>query len=195
MPVSRKDPPLVDETVLTAARSVMATSGWHAVTMERIAEAAGVSRVTLHRRGITKQLILGQLAAQGLERYRAVMWPALTSEGSGAHRLELAIRALCEAAESDMHLIVALREASDDVFHDESSDGLTRTEFTVPFERILRDGATDGSLTTTDFVETATVIFNLVGWTYIHLRLGHGWSPDRALANVEAIALRGLLAR
>lgn len=45
----------------------------------------------------------------------------------------------------------------------------------------------------TEFVETATVLFNLVGWTYIHLRTGHGWRPERAQTATVAIALHGVL--
>jgi hypothetical protein len=53
--------------------------------------------------------------------------------------------------------------------------------FTEPLEKLLREGAADGRLRDVDPVQTATVLFNLVGWTYIHLRTGHGWRPERAL--------------
>ena len=67
---------------------------------------------------------------------------------------------------------------------------------TEPVERLLRDGAADGSLQAVDDpAETATVLFNLVGWTYRHLRRGHGWEPERARRGVLTIALDGLAAR
>ena len=44
-----------------------------------------------------------------------------------------------------------------------------------------------------DPVETATLLFNLVGWTYIHTRTGHGWRPDRARERTIAVALRGVV--
>ena len=43
-------------------------------------------------------------------------------------------------------------------------------------------------------VETATVLFNLVGWTDIHLRTGHGGKPERALRATLDPVLHGLLA-
>ena len=61
--------------------------------------------------------------------------------------------------------------------------------WTDPLERLLRDGAADGSLRERPARQTATVLFNLVGWTYIHLRSGHGWSPERALDATLDIAL------
>ena len=70
--------------------------------------------------------------------------------------------------------------------------GLTRASFTEPVERILRDGAADGSLRAVeDPAETATVLFNLIGWTYRHLRRGHGWTPERAGAASSSHRARG----
>jgi len=45
--------------------------------------------------------------------------------------------------------------------------------FTDPLKRLLRDGTAEGSLRRVDPVETATVLFNMAGWTYVHLRTGH----------------------
>jgi hypothetical protein len=45
-----------------------------------------------------------------------------------------------------------------------------------------------------DAVETTTVLFNLVGWTYIHLRTGHGWRPEHALRATLDPVLHGLVA-
>jgi hypothetical protein len=38
-------------------------------------------------------------------------------------------------------------------------------------------------------------VLNLVGWTYRHLRRGHGWSAERARDGVLRIALDGVAAR
>ena len=52
----------VDPVVLGAAAAVIAEHGWHELTLERVAAAAGMSRVTLYRRGITKDAIVAALA-------------------------------------------------------------------------------------------------------------------------------------
>jgi len=183
-----------DERVLDAALRVMNAGSWAEATLERIAREAGVSRVTLHRRGLGKEEILGRLAAQGVVRYREAMWPILTGPGTGAERLLGALEALCGLAEENLHLLLALdAAASATVFHEPTDeDALTRNEFTEPLERVLRDGATDGTLRSVDAAETATVLFNLVGWTYIHLRSGHRWSAERASAATLSVVLPGL---
>lgn len=186
---------VADTQLLDAARRAFERHGYAGATIERIAAEAGLSRVTLHRRGVTKAGLLEQLSADATVRYRALMWPALTSAGTGAARLAHALEALCDSAEENMALLLALRAQSDAIFHrEEEEEALTRTVFTEPLERLLRDGADDGSLRDVDPVQTATVLFNMVGWTYIHLRTGHGWNPERARRATLDPVLNGLVA-
>ena len=180
--------------VLAAARRTFERHGYAGATLERIAREAGVSRVTLHRRGVSKDGLLAELAADATDDYRRAMWPALTAAGTAAARLRLALEALCAMAEEQMALLVALRSQSDRVFHREGEEVLTRDVYTEPLERLLRDGAADGSLRAVEPVETATVLFNLVGWTYVHLRTGHGWRPERARGAVLDPVFHGLCA-
>jgi AcrR family transcriptional regulator len=186
----------LDRQILEAGRRALARFGWARATLERIADEAGLSRVTLHRRGVTKDAILTALVDEGVTAYRAALWPALTGSGSGRTRLEEALNALCSVAESQLPLLLALRAQSDAVFHDDRDEALTRTAFTDPVERLLRDGAADGSLAPVEDVEeAATVLFNMVGWTYFHLRTAHRWRPDRARRAVVEMSLAGVLAR
>ncbi|MBA2764816.1 MAG: TetR/AcrR family transcriptional regulator [Thermoleophilaceae bacterium] len=184
--------PRLDDELLDAGRRAFARFGYHGATAERIAEEAGVSRVTLHRRGVSKELILGELSERAVEAYRAALWPALTASGNGRDRLERALEAVCGVAEEHLDMLLALRAQSDLVFHEDADEEVaTRSVFTEPLERLLLDGISDGSLRPVDAQETATMLFNLVGWTYVHLRTGHRWSAERARA-VVPLAIGGL---
>ena len=182
-----------DAALLEAARRAFARHGYAGATLARIAEEAGVSRVTLHRHGVSKEALLGELVARATDDYRRAMWPALTAPGTGAARLEQALTALCAAAEDHMAILIALRSQSDAVFHTSDEEALTRSVFTEPLERLLRDGVGDGSIRELEPVQTATLLFNLVGWTYIHLRSGHRWTPQRARTATLDVALQGVL--
>lgn len=184
---------VADPDLLAAARRVFSEHGYSGATVERIAVEAGVSRVTLHRHGVTRDGLLAELTARATEEYRAALWPALTARGTGAERLERALVALCDQAEEHMALLVAVRSQSDRIFHRDEDEALTRSVFTEPLERLLLDGQADESLRVTDPSEQATVLFNLVGWTYIHLRTGHGWSADRSRRAVLDVVLPGLV--
>jgi hypothetical protein len=49
-----------------------------------------------------------------------------------------------------------------------------------PLERIVRDGIADGTLRESDPEETAVLLTNWVGWTYVHLRTASRWSEKQA---------------
>lgn len=183
-----------DDRLLDATRRAFAAHGYAGATLERIAAEAGLSRVTLHRRGISKEGLMARLVAEATDDYQRTLWPALTGPGSGAERLAASLGLLCEVAERHLALIVAARSQADRVFHEDTPEPLTRSVFADPLERLLRDGIADGSVRAVDPAETATVLFNLVGWTYVHLRTGHGWPPARAREATLGPALHGVVA-
>jgi AcrR family transcriptional regulator len=160
-------PAQVPPHIVEAARQMLATDGLEAATLERISAAAGVSRMTLHRHGVSERDILRALAAQFEADHRREMWTALVAPGTA-------------------------RAA---IFHEPGPAALTRAVFVEPLERLLRDGAADGSLAAVDARETATVLFNTVAHTYRHLRSGHGWSAERARGGVVALVMAGVVAR
>jgi AcrR family transcriptional regulator len=188
------DPQEVPSHIVDAARHVLAQDGLAAATLERISAAAGVSRMTLHRRGLSKDDILRAIAERLEAEYREAFWPALVSKGTGRARLELALANLCEVTERNLRLHEALSSrARDEIYHEPGPEALTRGEFVDPLERLLLDGAADGSLAEVDTAETATVLFNTVGHTYAHLRVGHHWAPERARDGVIRLVLNGVV--
>jgi AcrR family transcriptional regulator len=166
---------------------------WREVTTEELAQAAGVSRMTLHRRGIGKAVVLAQLGRLLETEYHEALLPALVSTAPGVQRLRLALEALCGVSERYLGVLEALGGATAVVFHDEG-DGpvLTRVTFTDGLRRILEDGVADGSLRAEDPLEMATLLFNATGWTYRHMRTGHRWEPEHARARLVALLLGGV---
>jgi AcrR family transcriptional regulator len=186
----------VGERLLTGARTALERHGLSGATMERIAAEAGTTRMTLHRHGIKKQTILDALAARLQAEYREAMWPALVGDGSARERLVGALEGQCRVAEDNLVLLDALEDPERAaIFHERGGRGLTERVYVEPLERLLHDGIADGSLAADDVDETATVLFNIVGRTYRHLRSGHGWTPERARAAVIRLAVEGVAGR
>jgi AcrR family transcriptional regulator len=184
----------LDDRHLTAARTVLRERGLAGTTLERIAAEAGMSRMTLHRHGIGRPEILAALVERMLEDERSELWPPLAEEGDAASRLHKVLERRCALAERHLEVLEAMDAAARDAaFH--GDNGLTRPEFVEPLRRLLADGAADGSLASRDPVEDATLLYNLVGHTYRHLRTGHGWSARRAREAVLRIAFDGIVAR
>jgi AcrR family transcriptional regulator len=185
--------PQVAPKIVDAARFVLAEDGPAGATLERIAAAAGVSRMTLHRQGVTKADIIRALGERFEAEHKEAMWQALVSKGSAAQRLRLALELECRLVERHRATLDALGDlARAEIFHDPGPEALTRPAFVEPFERLLLDGEIDGTLHADDPRETATVLYNAVGHTYRHLRTGHGWSAKRAREGVLTLVLEGL---
>lgn len=192
-----RDSPLLDDTVLRAAAVVIAEHGWHDFTLERVAEAAGMSRVTLYRRGVTKDVLVDALTVGAAQAWQAALWPALTGPGKAADRLRAALQACCDVVEQHLPLLAGLSTAPDPIFHlDDPTPGQhgTRDVYLRPFERLLYDGQADGSLTSPlEPTETAALLFNVVPRVYLHLRVAHGWAPERAAGGLFALLLPAVL--
>ncbi len=195
MSVQTPAPSAVDPQLLDAAHRAIERQGWQAATLERIAEEAGVSRMTLHRRGVSRDAVLRALASRLEAEHREVMLTALAAPGNARERLGAALEAECRLAEKNLALGAALDAAGRDaIYHEEGRPALTRDAFVAPYRRLLTDGAADGTLAQTDAEETATVLINLVAHTYRHLRHEHGWDAERARRSVCSIALDGVAA-
>lgn len=181
----------IDQTLLDATAAAITKWGLNAVTLDRVAAEAGMSRATIYRRGVSREDLVAALTISAADTYNRAILPAISSPGSAHERLELALQALCEAADDHLHLLAGMFLAHGEVFHRQGPDALVVDVFAQPFERLLRDGAEDGSLRDLPPEITATALFNLVGWAYIHLRAAHEWKPSLAASTVIDLVLHG----
>jgi AcrR family transcriptional regulator len=162
--------------------------------MAEIAREAGITRATLYRRGETRAIIVQALRQELAREERDALLPILSDEGDARIRLTLALQAVCATTEARADVLAGLDEAARDaIYHEAGDEAMTRPEFVAPIVRLLRDGALDGSLRVFETPEeTATVIYNQVSWTYLHLRLEHRWSAEHASQAVIDLAIHGV---
>jgi AcrR family transcriptional regulator len=184
---------LLDAHRLARLRDRLGHRDWRDVTVAEIAEAVGVSRMTLHRHGVGKGEILAALGELLEAEYREAALPILAAGGTARDRLRGALSSVCDIDEAYLGVFQALSTPLHDVFH-EAGDGpvLTRAPFTDTLRRLLEAGAEDGSVRVADPTETATLIFNATGHTYRHLRTGHRWPAAKARVAVVELVVEGL---
>lgn len=179
----------VSDKLADAAMETLAEGGWDALSLQSVAERAGVSRVTAWRQATSKDHLVNALLGRLAVDYRDTMWPILTAPGTGAERLEAALHGLCDVA--DRHLPLLL--ASDAAFHRANQEAQPTVAFTEPLVRLIRDGVTDGSLAPPEDCETmGQVVFNTTCWPYVHLRGRHDWSAARARKLLILLVMGGL---
>lgn len=187
---------IADPDMIAAAERVFDTHGLAGSTLELIAAEAGLNRVTLYRKGLNVEILAAAAISKAADEYAAAVLPALSHGGTGRERLELLLDALCEVAEQHLGLLASLYDLPTALFHLPSGDDtailLTRLDFTEPIARVLVDGVNDLSLSVPNPAATAELIFNLVGWTYVHLRRTHGSASDQIRSQLKSLLMDGL---
>jgi AcrR family transcriptional regulator len=167
----------VDDELYRATAAVMAEVGWDELTLDRVAERAGRSRVTLWRNGVTRESLLQDLLRRLAEDYRDAMVPVLITEGTARYRLERTMHALCEVIDRHAQLL----QVSDDIFHRAYAAGSVPLGFLEPFLQVIRAARAEGVLRSTmKDVDLADVLFNAVAWPYLHFRVRHRWPATKA---------------
>lgn len=179
----------VEERVVEGARRAIEEVGWQAATLEQIASASGLSRMTLHRHGLGRDEIFALLGAAYEADFRETVEAACGSADRPPVRLRRGLEAVCAATERHLAFLGGLDEESDTkLFHDH---GVSRPGYVVAFEDVLRTGIDDGSFRDVDVPRTAIVLVNAADRTYRHLRVAHGWNTVEAAAPIEFL-VRGL---
>jgi AcrR family transcriptional regulator len=175
-----------DEAVIDAVTRILGRDGIPGLSMTAIAEEAGLSRVTLHRRGASINDYVVAALGRASDDLRASLWEILTDSAPAETRLVDALGILCDVCERHTGVMMALYGKPARPLPDRPGR-TTSLEFIDPYERILRDGVLDGSLSTSDPRGDATLIANSVAWTYLHMRVAHGW--ERATARERTVAI------
>src|SRR4051794_20831859 len=191
-PLSAQSPTQLDARLIDAAIAVLAESGWDGLTQERVAERAGMSRVTTWRQGVTRERLIGALLDVLGDDFRESLWLVLTSPGSGAQRLVLGLERLCDVIDRQAPLLNATNKAFHWGFREEY--GAAGISFVEPYVRFMTEGAADGSLRPVEanVEEAAELVFNTLCWTYLHLRAEHVIEPQRARSLVINLIMFGL---
>ena len=186
-----------DADILDAAVQVIEEFGYRGLTLERLAVAAGTSRMTLHRRDTTLPGVVAGLSLRAVAELRDALFPILTATQPASERLMAALDAMCDVADRHLPLLAGLFSDDAGVFHaapDETGALPTDEAFVAPFAKLLADGELDGTLhAQPDRTEAATVLFNTAGWGYVQLRHAQGWPPERARRGVLRLVMTGLL--
>jgi AcrR family transcriptional regulator len=187
----------VNPELLKVAVDLLHEHGWEALTLDRIAEQAGVARVTVWRHGITRGSVETMLRHRLAADYRDTLSGPATAAGTGQERLAAALVALCEVAERNLPLLAHTETA----FHGPDLDAVgILLDFYGPWMRILEAGEADGTLsagarlgTRKTFIGAVT---NMVVLTYVHLRAYHaddGWLPASTAAYIIKLVTDGYL--
>ena len=168
-----------EHRVIDGARRAIATGGWQAATLTRIAEEAGRVADDAAPPGPRPRRDLRAARARLRGRLPRRALADGHGQGTGAERLEAMLVAVCEVTEDHLDFLAALDEEADRRFFHESDDEVhSREGYITPIERLLADGIADGSIRAGRDRGDGDGARQRVDRTYRHLRRAHDWDPD-----------------
>lgn len=177
--------------MLDATARILERDGLRGLNLSSVAEEAGISRVTLHRRGVTVTQLVITVLRRASDELRELLWPVVTGPGSAAERLETAFTTLCDVVDRHAGPMAATFLVPPQPLP-EAPERTTSLQFVEPFQRLLADGVVDGSLRSDDPQRDGLLLANAVCWTYLHMRAAHEWGRDDAVAGLVAMAMAGV---
>ncbi len=138
--------------ILSAAETLFLTHNYAKVTMDDIAQAAGVTKGALYHHFTTKETLYVAMMKAVLREKQALFQAAVESQGSCRDRLRRFTAAFLELPRGRRDLIKLVRRDIN-IFKGRTRDQLVRayqTALPEQLEVIIRDGLRDGELAQAD---------------------------------------------
>jgi AcrR family transcriptional regulator len=179
------------EAIIAAAASVFRTKGYHAATMQDIADAVGILKGSLYHHFASKDELLHLIVNEPRARlYRAVA-DIVADDLPAGEKLRRAILAHLEAFDAHYpHLFVYLREREETM---RRFRGLSPKEYERYWQQILREGVKSGEFRAD--LDVPVISYGLLGmlnWLYKWYDPRGRLSVREIAAQLSAMALGGL---
>ncbi|MBJ8346964.1 TetR/AcrR family transcriptional regulator [Antrihabitans sp. YC2-6] len=175
------------QSVIDAAREIVATEGMGALTLEAVAERADVAVATIYNRVGNRSSLLLAVAEQAMEESRAYMDAAYAAEGTAEERLLLVATTWVRFARERPHEFRILVEPADQPDAVARLAELTRTQNAKLADAIRAGMATGAVRPDLEPDQVATAL-----WASLNGVLALAWRPGEL--RVEAAALDQLMA-
>lgn len=175
------------QSVIDAAREIVATEGTDALTLEAVADRADVAIATIYNRVGNRASLLLAVAEQAMEESRAYMDAAYAAEGTAEERLLLVATTWTRFARECPHEFRILVEPADQPDAVARLAELTRSQ-NAKLAEVIRAGMATGAVRPD--LEPAQLATAL--WASLNGLLALAWRPGEL--QVEAEALDQLIA-
>ncbi|HEY3314354.1 MAG TPA: TetR/AcrR family transcriptional regulator [Bacillota bacterium] len=156
------------EEILSAAIRLFQEKGYHAASMQDLADAVGLQKGSLYHYITSKEDLLGQIVTRSLARYIEELQGIVESDRPARDRLREAVQAHIRIiAENLGMLTIFLRDSQAALAAEQKTaeeEGGKR--YRLLFEQIIRDGVDSGDFRPLDTKMAALTIIGACNWTY-----------------------------
>jgi len=182
------------DEIITAAAKVFRTKGYHAASVQDIADEVGILKGSLYHHFESKEQLLYLVAKEPIARLYAQLGEIVAMDLPAAEKLRRAILAHLEAFhEHHPHLFVYLRETEDLKQRFRAGTQLSPKQYERLWQQILREGMKTGEFRADLDVQVISYgLLGMLNWLYKWYD-PHGRLNAREVAGqFSALALAGL---
>jgi AcrR family transcriptional regulator len=184
------------DEILEASARIISQKGYHATSMQDIAEAVNLQKASLYHHFSSKQEILGALLDRGLdlltERLEKVISQPLTPEEKLRQAMATYLQTLAEYQNLSVVLLLEHRSLEPG---QQSSHVPRRDRFESLWRDLIRDGKNSGAFTCEDPSLAGRAILGVLNWTITWYRTDGPCSASEIADQFAKLFLSGLIAR
>jgi len=182
------------DVILDAAARLFSTRGYHATSVQDIADAVGILKGSLYHHFESKEAILYRIVKEPITRLHRTVAEIAAMPGPAAAKLERAAAAHVQAFHDHYpHLFVYLRETEDVRRRFRASAGLGPRDYERLWGDIVQGGMKSGEFRAD--LDPTVVVYGLLGmlnWLYKWYDPKGRLGPTEIAAQFSALALSGL---
>lgn len=183
------------DAVLRTAAKLFNEKGFHATSLDEVAEALHVTKPTLYYYAKNKDEILFGCVHAGLDLVRAGIAEAASSGGTALDKLQACMRAYADVVTQDFGMCVI--RVGEDPLPEEGRRELRqlKAQIDLEFRRLIELGIAEGSLAPCNAKLAAFTLAGAISW------IGRWYQPDGELTPQDiaeqciAVLLNGIVRR
>ena len=184
------------DTIIGAAAKVFRIKGYHAATVQDIADEVGLLKGSLYHHCAGKEELLYLVVKEPISRLYATVDAIVAAELPAAEKLRRATVAHLEAFDRHHpHLFVYLRETANLKGRFRASGQLSPKQYERFWQQILREGVKSGEFRADLDVQVVSYgLLGMLNWLYKWYEPGGRLSVQEVGAQFASLALGGLAA-
>src|SRR5712691_10633985 len=171
------------DEIITAAAKVFQTKGYHAASVQDIADEVGILKGSLYHHFDSKEELLYLIVKEPIASLYETVSEIVASESAAAEKLRRAITAHLEAFHRHHpHLFVYLRETEDLKRRFRATTQLSPKQYERFWQQILREGMNTGEFRADLDVQVVSYgLLGMLNWLY-------KWYDPRGRLSVREVA-------
>ncbi len=188
-------PPTKDDEIFDAAASLFKQKGFHATSMQDIADAVGMQKGSLYYHISSKEELLFRISHAAIsaitEQLEEIAAAPLTPSAKLRAAIENHVTTLCERLDL---MTVFLKESNTLTTEQQAQILAYRRRYEELFRGILNEGVESGEFRVVDVGAVSNALLGMLNWMHYWYRPDGRLTPDEIAEVFTDLALNGVLA-